>query len=239
MDVNTFLKQSGHAPGIDVQGDNEVPHNKTESQDSHPNMKRLMPISLGTATLCLALGTAAWAEDLLPGQADFGTFAPPKEGGEFVEVNVPGSLISLGAAFFDKQDQDIAKLLRGLKLVRVNVIGMNDENRGDIQKRAQRVRKDLTSKGWERIVTAQEKDQDVGIYLKMNQGAIQGFAAVVLDGDKEAVFVNIVGEIKPEQVALIGEKLHLDPLQKLGEAVSKPQSKPAEPATPESPEDPK
>jgi hypothetical protein len=185
-------------------------------------MKSLIPIALGAATLCLTLTPSAKAEDLLPGQIDFGSFSPSKGRGEFVEVNVPSNLISLAARFVQKQDPDAAQLLNGLKLVRVNVIGLDDDNRDELRKRVQKIRADLAGKGWERIVTAQEKNQDVGIYLKMtDKSAIQGLAAVVMDGDKEAVFVNVVGEIKPEQLAALGEKLNIDPLKNFGHAQDK------------------
>ena len=38
----------------------------------------------------------------------------------------------------------------------------------------------------------------------------------VMDGTKQAVFVNVVGNIKPEQLALIGDRLNIEPLKKLG-----------------------
>jgi len=195
-------------------------------------MNRLLCIALGTAALYVAANQPVHAEDMLPGQVDFGTFTAPQDGGEFVEVNVPSNLISLGAAFLEKQDAEAAKLLHGLKLVQVHVIGMDDSNRADILKRVQKVRKELSGKGWERIVTAQQKDQDVGIYLKLtDKEGIQGLAAVVVDGKEHAVFVNIVGEIKPEQVAMLGEKLHIDPLEKIGRAAEKPEKTNAAPDT--------
>ena len=154
---------------------------------------------------------------MLPGQVDFGTFSPPKGDGEFVEVNVPTSLITLAARLVEKEEPDVAKLLNGLKLVRVNVIGLDQENRAALQKRAQKIREELAGKGWERIVTAQQKDQNVSVYLKMtDKGAVQGLTAVVLDGKEHAVFANVVGDIKPEQLALVGERFNIDPLKELG-----------------------
>jgi len=188
-------------------------------------MKRLLSLAIGTATL-FAMNTSLFAADLLPGQIDFGSFSPSTGGGEFVEVNLPTSLISLGARLVEKDEPEVAQLLNGIKLVRVNVMSLDEDNRADIQKRAQKIRKDLAAKGWERIVVAQQKDQDVGVYLKMtDKGAVQGLTAVVMDGKEHAVFVNVVGEIKPEQLALLGEKLHLDPLKNIGHAAEKSEHK--------------
>jgi len=184
-------------------------------------MKYFMPCVLGTAVLPLALAANVYAEALPPGQVDFGTFSSGSSG-ELVEVNVTSSLISLATKFIEKDQPDVAQVLKGLQLVHVNVIGMNDGNRSELESRVQGIRKELESKGWERIVKVQEKAQDVGVYLKtQNKDTVQGVVVVVIDGGKEAVFVNVVGDIKPEQLAMLGEKLHIDPLKKIGQQIEK------------------
>ena len=188
-------------------------------------MKRLMPVALGTATLALALGLNAQADTLPPGQVDFGAFTPAATGGEFVEVNVTSSLISLAAKFIEKDEPEVAKLLKGLQLVHVNVIGINDENRADLEGKTQKIRKELDGKGWERIVMAQQQDQNVGVYLKtQNKETVQGLVVTVLEGNKQAVFINVVGDIRPEQLSLLGERLHIEPLKHLGRATDKPEN---------------
>lgn len=187
-------------------------------------MKQFLPCILGTAVLPLALAGTAFGEASPPGQVDFGTFTAPAGGGEFVEVNVTGTLISLATKFLEKDQPDVAQVLKGLQSVRVNVVGLDDANRPDIESRVQDVRKDLESKGWERIVKVQEKGQDVGVYLKsQDKETVQGLVVMVLDGAKQAVFVNVVGDIKPEQLSMLGEKLHIDPLKKIGKQVEKKQ----------------
>lgn len=193
-------------------------------------MKTFLPCIFVTAALPLALAANAFADALPPGQVDFGTFNAPSGGGEFVEVNVTSSLISMATKFLERDQPDVAKVLNGIQLVRVNVIGLNNENRPDIEARVQGIRKDLETKGWERIVKVQEKGQDVGVYLKtQNKDTVQGLVVVVIDGGKQAVFVNVVGDIKPEQLSMLGEKLHIDPLKKLGHEVDKQESTPEKP----------
>jgi len=162
------------------------------------------------------------AENLPAGQVDFGKFSPPGAGGEFVEINLSSSLITLASRLVGKDEPEVAQLLNGLQLVRVTVIGLDDDNRAELQARAQRIRKELDGKGWERIVTAQKEGQEVGVYLKTrNKDTVEGLAVVVMEGERQAVFINIVGEIKPEQLAMLGEKLHIDPLKKAGRATEK------------------
>jgi hypothetical protein len=186
-------------------------------------MKRTISLALGAASLLTALTLTTHAETLLPGQVDLGKFTTAN--GDLVEVNVSSSLIALAAHFVEKDQPDVASLLRGIHLVRVNVVGMNEQNRAALQERAQQLRQQLDGQGWERIVSVHQQAQDVGIYLKtLNKDTVQGLVITVLDGDKQAVFVNVVGNIKPEQLSMLGERLHIDPLKEIGRTTQKPEA---------------
>jgi hypothetical protein len=178
-------------------------------------MKLIKKLTVGLLVFPVVLGMNAGAAPLLPGQVDFGQFTPAN-GAEFVDVNLPASLITLAAKFVEKQEPDVAKLLHGIKMVRVNVLGLTDQNRGEVEARVKAIRADLGSSGWERLVTVMNDGQDVGVYLKMDEKSIiQGLAVVVLDGKKQAVFVNIVGNIRPEQLTMLAERLQIEPLKNL------------------------
>ncbi len=180
-------------------------------------MKYLIRTTLGVALLSALVSTGLCAETPAPGYVDFGKFSPPASGGEFVEVNINNNLISMVARLGEKSEPEIAALLRGLQAVRVNVIGLNDENRAELQNRIKAIRSQLDAQGWERIVTAQKKDEDVGVYIKTRgEEAVQGVVVTVIAGNKEAVLVNIVGDIKPEKLAVIGERFNIEPLKKIG-----------------------
>lgn len=177
-------------------------------------MKCRTAVVTGISIIALAANTVR-ADALEPGQVDFGTFRP-ETGTAFIEVNLPSSLINLAAKFVEKQEPEVAKLLQGLKQVRVNVIGLTDDNKSDLEKRVQKVRNELSGRGWERLVTAQKEGQDVGVFMKMDKdSAVQGLAVTVIESGKQAVFVNVVGDIKPEQLTMLGERLHIDQLKDL------------------------
>jgi len=171
----------------------------------------------GAASLALALVTlGARAAD--SGYVDFGKFTPA-EGCEYVEVNVQPTLLKFAAAFADKDDAQAAALLRSLKRVRVNVVGYNDGTRADLTERVKQIRHDLEAQGWEQVVTARHgsKETDVAIYVKPHgDDTIDGLVVTVIDPcEKQAVFVNVVGNIKPDQLAALGKSLHIDPLTDL------------------------
>lgn len=182
-------------------------------------MKSLIPSTLVLAALGAGLTLNLAAANLPAGYVDFGTFTPPGGGGQFVEVNANSNLLAMTARLARAQEPEIADLLGRLHHIRVNVIGLNDDNRDEIQQRVQKIHSQLDAPPWQRIVTVQEKDQDVRVYLRTRgETTIEGAAVTVLEGKKQAVFVNIVGDIKPEEIALLGERFDVDPLKKLGKA---------------------
>ena len=179
-------------------------------------MKQSFLTTLAAVVISASLGLAARAEKSASGSVDFGKFTPPASGGEFVEVNLKGNLLSMVASVAGKDEPDIADMLKGLEAVRVNVIGLDDTNRKETEERLQAIRSELEGKGWERIVTAKEKDQDVGVYVRTRgKEAIAGLVVTVIDGGKEVVLVNVVGDIRPDQINALGDKLGIEPLKNL------------------------
>ena len=86
--------------------------------------------------------------------------------------------------------------------------------------RVKTIRTELDGQGWERIVTAQQRDEDVGVYVKTRgEKAVRGIVITVIAAKGEAVLVNIVGDIKPEQLAVLGERFNIEPLKKVGQAL--------------------
>ncbi len=185
-------------------------------------MKHLIHSTFTATALAAVLAIDAHAQTQAPGFVDFGKFSPSASGGEFVEVQINSNLISLVARLADKSEPEIAKLVRGLKLIRVNVIGLNEDNRGDVMSRIKAVRADLAQRQWEGVVTAQQGNQDVNVFLKTRgDEAVEGLVVTVVEGEHQAVLVNVVGDIKPEQVAIIGERFNIEPLKKVGQALGK------------------
>ncbi len=204
------------AAGYSSQRELRVPQMQQLEIAMKNSLCRPFAFALLTAGLCLT----ARADS--PGMVDFGKFTPPGKGGEFVEVNIRSNLLNFAALLVEKEEPDAAKLLRSVQCVRVNVVGLSDENRDEMQKRVQSIRQDLEERGWERNVNVQGKQgEDVGVYTQTQGGtALAGVAVTVVD-PKNVVLVNVVGDIRPEQIAALGEKLDIKPLKEIGDAVKK------------------
>ncbi len=153
------------------------------------------------------------------GYVDFGKFTSAP-GAEFVEVNLKPGLIKFAAKIVATEEPEVAELLRNIKHVRVNVVGLDDSNKGPIRERMESIRADLEKRGWEKVVTAREGDEkggdDVAVFLKMkDDDSIDGIVVTVLEKKGSAVFVNVVGNIKAEQLAKLGDELDIKPLRKI------------------------
>ena len=183
-------------------------------------MKTILRYPLVAAVLAAGVNLSALAGPS-PGQVEFGKFTPPGDGGQFVEVQIKSNLLSLAAQVVEKQQPDAAKLLRSVQLVHINVIGLTEENRAELEKRVQQIRHDLDARGWDHNITVQDKKgEDVGIYTKTrNSEALAGLAITVIDPKEQVVLINIVGDIRPGQVAALGEKLDIKPLKDIGAAL--------------------
>lgn len=172
--------------------------------------------------LAASLAGGVLAQSTPAGFVDFGKFTPSSSADQFVEVKLGDSVIQLAAKLTKKHEPDVAELLRNVHSVRVNVIGLGDDNREQTTQKLRTIRADLEGKGWERIVNAQEKNQDVSVFLKTrNADTVEGVVVTVLDNNREAVFVNVVGDVKVEQLVTLGDKLNLEPLKQVGAAVEK------------------
>jgi hypothetical protein len=175
--------------------------------------KRIKLVTVAALAVAFAVPGFA-AQD--PGQVDFGTM-PSAAGRQFVEVNLQPNLISLAAKIVSKQEPQVAELLRNIKHVRVNVVGLDDTNRSTVDQKMKAVRADLESRGWSPVVTVRDEGgENVNVHIKTGKDdVIQGLVVTVIGNDNEAVFVNIVGEINPDQIAEIANRFDIEPLKKI------------------------
>ncbi len=176
-------------------------------------MKNIIRASAAIAAISLV--TAVRAANVEPGEINLGKLSPVP-GAQFVEVNINSNLIAMVTTFAKKAEPEVAEILKGLKAIRVNVLGLNDDNRDDIQERITSLRAQLDKSGWDRIVTVMDGADDVGVFMK-TKGAevVEGIVVTVLSGQKEAVFVNIIGDIRPDKLATVGERFNIEPLKHL------------------------
>jgi hypothetical protein len=184
---------------------------------NHPKMNIMKKPILTTCTLCCLLTLPVLAVEQntsSPGAIDFGSFAPTEDG-SFVEIKVNNNLINMAARLTEESEPDIARILGGLRSIRINVMKFDEKDRQDMKSRVQSIRSQLDNQNWEKIVNVKEETEDVGIYVNLNgEESIEGVVVTVMNED-EVVLINVDGSIRPEELAQVGERLNLEPLKQL------------------------
>ena len=186
----------------------------TTFNPTHP-MKNIVSFSLIAAGFVLAAhGLSAKAASA--GSVDFGSFAATGAG-QVVEVKLEPALIKFAAKVAAVNEPEAAALLRNIEHVRVNVVALDETNTAEATARIAAVRTQLESAGWAPTVSVRDpkKGDDVVVYIKTGaDDCIEGIVVTVIEDKQQAVFVNVVGSIRPEQLAELGKRLDIDVLKR-------------------------
>lgn len=172
-------------------------------------MKHTMrKLATGVITMLLALSAVAQEDELktMPGYVAFESldevYGEPK-----VRVNVGGFLLSLMSKAA-KNDPEAAAILEGLEGVRINVYSTGGEVAPAIDQ-LQNAKNMLSNQNWEPIIQVNEDRQNVQVFIKANGEGVQGLTVMAVDAD-DAVFVNILGSIDPENLGAIMDQFDVD-----------------------------
>ncbi len=155
--------------------------------------------AMATLFLMLALG-APQQVNLDPAVSRLAEKAASK-----VEVNLDASMLHLASAFLSDSDKDQAaakKIIAGLKGVYVRVFefdGAGKYSQSDLDP----IRSQLRGPGWQQIVSATEKDGTTGVWIRQDDSTASGLVVIAAEAD-EVTVVNLVGTIRPEDLAALG-----------------------------------
>ncbi len=174
-----------------------------------------MKISLIRKVLTLGL-TAMLAvpamaqEDALkdyPGYVDFGelnsVFGEPT-----VQISVGQSLLGLVGALSASEDPEAAELFKRLNGVRVNVFESDTMAEGAVDF-VKDISAKLSERGWESVVTVNSNEEQVRIFMKINEDKVEGITVMAVE-ENEAVFVNVIGSLNPEELEKVMDNFDVD-----------------------------
>ncbi len=170
------------------------------------------------ATLAGA-GRAFATDDLTkhPGYVDFDNIV--KLFGK-QETNVEVFLEPAMLQFIGKMasgDPEMAALCAKLLQIRVQSFQMDSDKVDAVEKTVADAAQKLEGQGWGPLIKVRDRKggSQTYVYMKLVNGKSQGMTVMNIDPHDEATFVNIVGEIDPEQIGRLSRTIHIDQLDSL------------------------
>ena len=140
-----------------------------------------------------------------------------------VEINLAGALLRMVAAATRQEDPEFSAMMSGLKSIKVQVFPLAGIDEGSIKTRIGRAVRWLEDRGWQSTIRVREHDEETYIYLKETDGKIAGLTLLSVQPRDEAVAINIVGHIDPEQLGRLGRSLDIPELEKVPARGKKPE----------------
>ena len=135
-----------------------------------------------------------------------------------VAIDLDPEMMNFFGAATKGTGQGVASALEGITNVRVRVYeGIADRVQTDLLKFVDDTSRTLERDGWRSVVRVNEDGERVRIFMKLaeggsNAGSIEGLTVMVIDtgsGD-EAVFINLAGLIRPEQLGRVAAEMGMD-----------------------------
>lgn len=179
---------------------------------------RIPYILLTAALLVLATGSAtAQRIETLPGYVDISRMERLVDRQATLEVNVKGALLRMAAEAARVEDETLADMLLKLVAIQVRGYSLDRSSTRSIMDPVDDIARELSAKGWDRILRVREDDHLVEMMVRDPSGErIEGMMVFVIDaGENETIFVNIVGQIDPEDIGRIGRRFRIRALQDL------------------------
>jgi len=131
-----------------------------------------------------------------------------------LEVNVEGALLRLAASAAKYEDEELADVLYKLKSIQVRGFPTYGPVPDELRDRRDALARRLQKEGWDSVVRVRKHDQSVDVFARMAGEKIAGLVVVaVKNDDDETVFVNIVGDIDPDQIGRIGRRFNIEELR--------------------------
>jgi hypothetical protein len=169
--------------------------------------------------LLIVLVGTVWnvqAQDRLdrePGYVDFKGIEEWFQTEPKLEVNIRGALLKLVSEASRHEDPELTSLLGKLKAIHVRGYTIDRSDFPTVERRAAELSRRLENQGWDTVVRVRDESERVDMFVRVVNDAIAGLVVMVVSPyDRETVFVNIVGEIDPEQIGRIGSKFQIGAL---------------------------
>lgn len=163
-----------------------------------------------------------------PGYFNYKEISGLKNAESLSEVYLEETLLKMVAGMAQDKSDDMGDIVGGLKLIQVNEYKIDKSSITDMEGSLGVMDKNLQSKGWDRIVRTNNRDNLTNIYIKKSSnGEFEGLAILSLskggESDKpdkpepygKVTCVNIVGKIDLAKIGNLTKELNIPGLDKM------------------------
>ena len=133
------------------------------------------------------------------------------------EIVVEEGLLKMLSKMAGEKNDDLAKQLSELKLVRMNSFDVEEKNIKEVENKIASIDKELLGRNWDRIARTKSGNEFANVYVKMS--GTEKFLGIVITSinskTNKASFINVVGNIYPEVIGKLAKNLNIPQLGKI------------------------
>ena len=124
-------------------------------------------------------------------------------------LSIGPTLIRFAALAVDDDEPEIAAMLRDLDGVRIRIYEI-DGNPQRVADRIMHMSRRLREDGWQSVVLIQEEGEQTHMLMRSSSNRIQGLTLISSDGEQEAVVINLMGHLDPQNFGDVMAALDID-----------------------------
>ncbi len=171
----------------------------------------------------------------VPGFVDFADLGIDPPGEVTLRVNLHGPLLRLVAEAARGPEPGFAELIEKLQGIFAQIYEVPKGRREAVERAARDTARRLEGRGWQTVVELREPGGDTSYLQVRTEGErILGLAVMFIEPGGSAGFINVVGDVTPEEVGRLGRTFDIEALERF-EGADREGEKPGEPHEEERP----
>jgi hypothetical protein len=151
-----------------------------------------------------------------PGYVDFEALGLVDADEVNLRVSLFGPILRLVAEATREDEPGFSELLDKLRAIRADIYEVAPDRRANLRRRTTDTARLLERRGWQTVVEVRSADGDLSFIQTRSDGStISGLSVMYIEPDGSAGFINIVGDVSPEELGRLGRTFHIEPLERM------------------------
>ena len=151
-----------------------------------------------------------------PGYVDFEGLGLVDADEVNLRVSLFGPILRLVAEATRQDEPGFSDLLDKLRAIRADLYDVAPDRRAELRRRTTETAHLLERRGWQTVVEVRSQTGDLSYIQTRSDGStISGLSVMFIEPDGNAGFINIVGDVSPEELGRLGRTFHIEPLERM------------------------